>query len=143
MSTKIPGNWAAFLRVDLNKQELFVELAKNLKHKTLSQGKQLFTTILGDCASSSTVADVGALIPCTHQEANTRIFLHVTEAASAGHRRVIVRTTDSDVVVLSVSTCVTLGQKIDELWIAFGMRRSYRYIPVYMSLHASLDHPKQ
>ena len=31
LSTKVPGNWAVFLRMDLNKQELFVELAKSLK----------------------------------------------------------------------------------------------------------------
>ena len=37
LSTKVPGNWAAFLRVDLNKQELFLELAKNLKLVTLPQ----------------------------------------------------------------------------------------------------------
>eukprot|EP00745_Piridium_sociabile_P029611 TRINITY_DN48831_c1_g1_i5.p1 TRINITY_DN48831_c1_g1~~TRINITY_DN48831_c1_g1_i5.p1 ORF type:complete len:333 (-),score=65.80 TRINITY_DN48831_c1_g1_i5:455-1453(-) len=132
LSTRIPGNWAAFLRVDLNKQELFVEMTKNLKLITLPQGKQLFSTILGDCASSSTGADVGAVAPCTHEEADTRMFLHVAAAASAGHRRVIVRTTDSDVVVLGVSTFVALGQKIDELWIAFGMRRRYRYIPVHV-----------
>lgn len=37
LSTKVPGNWAAFLRVDLNKQELFIELAKCLKHMILPQ----------------------------------------------------------------------------------------------------------
>ena len=46
-STKIPSNRAAFLRVDLNKQEFFVELAKK-KNIMLPQDKQLFTTILGD-----------------------------------------------------------------------------------------------
>lgn len=35
LSTKVPGNWAAFLRVDLNKQEFFVEMAKCLKLMTL------------------------------------------------------------------------------------------------------------
>eukprot|EP00745_Piridium_sociabile_P029607 TRINITY_DN48831_c1_g1_i4.p3 TRINITY_DN48831_c1_g1~~TRINITY_DN48831_c1_g1_i4.p3 ORF type:complete len:129 (-),score=27.86 TRINITY_DN48831_c1_g1_i4:850-1236(-) len=30
LSTRIPGNWAAFLRVDLNKQELFVEMTAML-----------------------------------------------------------------------------------------------------------------
>ena len=131
-STKVPGNWAAFLRVDLNKQKLFVEIAKNLKLITVPQGKQLFTTVLGDCASSPSGVDVGALTPCTHEEADTQIFLHVAAAASDGHRRVMIRTTDSNVVVLGVSTCVALGQKVDELWIAFGMRRSYRYIPVHI-----------
>ena len=37
LSTKVPGNWAAFLRVDQNKEELFVELAKSLKIMTLPQ----------------------------------------------------------------------------------------------------------
>lgn len=37
LATKVPGNWAAFLRVDLNKQELFVELAKCLQNMTLNQ----------------------------------------------------------------------------------------------------------
>ena len=47
----------------------------------------------------------------------------------AGHRRVIVRTSDCD-VVLVVSTFVALGQQIDERWIAFGMCQRYRYIRV-------------
>ena len=41
-TSKIPGNWAAFLRVDLNKEELFVEIAKNLELLQLPDGKQLF-----------------------------------------------------------------------------------------------------
>ena len=35
LSTKIPGNWASFLRVDMNKQELFVELAQSMKNLQL------------------------------------------------------------------------------------------------------------
>ena len=37
LATKTPSNWAAFLRVNLNKQELFVELAKSLKLLSLPQ----------------------------------------------------------------------------------------------------------
>ena len=45
VSTKVPGNWAAFLRVDLNKQELFVVLAKELKTVTLPQvSRYIFVT---------------------------------------------------------------------------------------------------
>ena len=58
----------------MNKQELFVEMAKNCKVITLPQGKQLFITNFGDWASSSTGTDVGALAPCTHEEADTRFF---------------------------------------------------------------------
>lgn len=79
-----------------------------------------------DCASAPAGADVGSLAPCTHEEADTRMYLHVAAATIAGHRHVMVRTNDSDVVVLGVSTVVTLGQRIDELWIAFGTRGNFR-----------------
>lgn len=93
---------------------------------TCFQGKQLFTTILSDCVTSPAGGDISALAPCTHEEADSRIFLHVAAITYAGHQRVIVRTSDSDVVVLAVSTFTALGNKIDELWIAFGMRCHFR-----------------
>ena len=95
--------YIAFLRVDLNKQEFLVELAKTLKNITLPQDKQLFTTILGDCASSLPDSGVSAVVPSTQEEANTRLFLCVAATTVAGHRRINIRTSDSDVVVLVVS----------------------------------------
>lgn len=83
--------------------------------------------MLEDCVSSPAGIDTDALAPCTHEEDDTRIFLHVAAATVAGHRHVIVRSSDSDVVVLAIATFVELGQKIDELWIAFGARRHFRY----------------
>lgn len=83
--------------------------------------------MLGDCVSSPAGMDIDALAPCTHEEADTRIFLHVAACTLAGHRRVIVRSSDSDVVVLGITAFVSLGQRIDELWIAFGARRHFRY----------------
>ena len=74
-------------------------------------------------------ADVGAVAPCTQDEADTRLFLHVAATTVEGHRRVMVRTIDSDVVVLGISTFVALRQQIEELWISFGMRQRYRFIP--------------
>ena len=41
----------------------------------------------------------------------------------------MVRTTDSDVVVLDISAFVSLSQDFDELCVAFGMQ--HRYIPVH------------
>ena len=98
---------------------------------TLPQGKHLFTTILSDCASSLSDVDVCAVAPCTQEEADTKFFLHVATTTVADHLRVKVRTSDSDVVVLGVSTFVALRQQTDGLWIAFGMRQHYRYIPVH------------
>ena len=70
-----------------------MELAKNLKLLQLPLEKQLFSTILDDFSSSQICANVDAVAPCTHDEADTLIFFHVAAAASVGHRRVIVRTT--------------------------------------------------
>ena len=66
-TTKIPGNSAAFLRVDLNKQDFFGEMSNNLKLVELPDGKQLFTTILEKCLSSPLDADVSDLSPCTQE----------------------------------------------------------------------------
>ena len=93
MSTKVPGNWASFIRVDKNKQELSVELVKNLK-LLQTPVKQLFTTILDDFSSSPTCANVDAEAPCTQDEVDIHKFLHVAAARFVGHRRLIVRTTD-------------------------------------------------
>ena len=55
--------------------------------------------MLGDCVSSPEGIGIDALAPCTHEAADTRVFLHVAAATLAGHHRVIVRSSDSDVVV--------------------------------------------
>ena len=40
------------------------------------------------------------LQPCAYEEADTRILLHVAHCASQGYQRVIIRTVDTDVVIL-------------------------------------------
>ena len=80
MSTKVPGNWASFIRVDKNKQELSVELVKNLK-LLQTPVKQLFTTILDDCWRWCS----SALRRYTCDEADTRIFLNVAASVFVGN----------------------------------------------------------
>ena len=82
--------------------------------------------MLEDCVTSPAGINIDALAPCTQEEADTRLFLHVAAATLAGHRRVIVRSSDSEVVVLAIEAFVALEQRIDELWIAFGVRRHFR-----------------
>ena len=40
--------------------------------------------------------------PCSHEEADSRMLLHVTHAAKHGHHQILIRTVDTDVVVLAV-----------------------------------------
>ncbi|KAG7234990.1 hypothetical protein INR49_003472 [Caranx melampygus] len=98
----------------------------------VDSGKELFTTMLENCVSSPAGIDTDTLAPCTYEEADTRIFLHVAAATVTGHCQVIVCSSDSDVVVLAIAIFVALGEKIDELWIAFGVRRHFSLDVVHL-----------
>ena len=70
---------------------------------------------------------VDRIDPCSHEEADTRMFLHVAHAVQEGHRKIMIRTVDTDVVVLAISCCQRLAQ-LEELWVAFGTGRNLRYL---------------
>ena len=59
--------------------------------------------------------------PCTHEEADTRIMLHVADAAEHGFKKIMVRTVDPDVVVILISHIQDILAQ--EVWIAFGIVR--------------------
>ena len=42
------------------------------------------------------------ILPCNHQGADGRIFLNVLDVSYQGHSKVLIRTSDSDVVVIAV-----------------------------------------
>ena len=73
--------------------------------------------------------DFSALMPCSHEEADTRICVHVNDIANKGSSKVMIFTVDTDVVVLAVS----LYNEIDlqELWVAFGKNNSRKFIPAH------------
>ncbi|KAG7170274.1 hypothetical protein Hamer_G016077 [Homarus americanus] len=64
------------------------------------------------------------IVQCTHEEADTRIFVHVAHMVSVGYK-VMVRTMDSDVVRLVVSVAAKLDT---EIWVAFGTGNNFHYI---------------
>ena len=65
--------------------------------------------------------------PCSHEEADSRMLLHVTHAAQHGRHQVLIRTVDTDVVVLAVFAITYLPAGC-ELWVAFGTSKSFRYM---------------
>ena len=77
--------------------------------------------------SSPLREDRSLIEPCTHEEADTRIGLHLLDIANNGHKDVMVRTTDTDVVVLILSNLHNLS--VNEMWISFGVGKHHRYIP--------------
>ena len=47
--------------------------------------------------------DTSQISPCNHEEADTRIILHVKDAVQTGMRQIMIRTVDTDVVVIAMS----------------------------------------
>lgn len=124
---KLPGDWGSFLRVDENKTELFKYLAEQTVSVEIP-GKQVLSTS-DNVVLSRSRDDLSGVSPCTHEEADTRLLLHALDASKEGFKKVMVRTVDTDVVVLAVTYFGLLS--LDELWIAFGCRKSFRYISVH------------
>ena len=126
-TVKIPPNWKSFLRIDDNKTELFGLLAQEVR-SIEAAGKDVYSTYGNQVVSNTTRENLEDLQPCNHEEADTRIFLHVLDAVKQ-HRRIMIRTIDTDVFVLAVSQMQTIPQK--EVWLAFGMGKLFRYYPIH------------
>ena len=78
---------------------------------------------------SSTTIDKAGLAPCNHEEADTRIFVHARHASVNGMKKILIRTVDTDVVILAIAFAKRL--KVEELWVAFGVGKQLRYVPIH------------
>lgn len=123
----IPLNWKSFLRLDDNKTELFQYLAVNVASISLPDVDVISTT--GVDVISSTAIDKEGLAPCNHEEADTRIFVHAKHASVSGMKKILIRTVDTDVVILAIAFVHKL--EVEELWVAFGVGKHLRYLPIH------------
>ena len=86
----------------------------------------------GDGAISNRVRSLDAVAPCSHEEADTRVFVHARDATLQGSKSIIINVKDTDVVVIAVSTMPSLQELgLEHLWIAFGQGANARWIPVH------------
>ena len=84
---------------------------------------------LGSEVLCSPEQDTSGLESCNHEEADTRIFLHMQDGIERqGLNRVVIHTVDTDVVVLRISA-VSQRDAL-KLFIAFGTQKNFRYINV-------------
>ena len=97
------------MRLDLNKKELFAFLTAAISESFNHDGKQLVITDGDQVVCLPHQPDVHSLAPCSHEEADSCMMLHVAHAAKQGHHQVLVRTVDTDVVVLAVMVAETEG----------------------------------
>ena len=77
------------------------------------------------------------MAPCSQEEADTWMFLHVADAIQSGFtgfRKVVVRTVDTDVLVLAVALLdklQMLTEGRDHLWVTFVTVMNLRYLAAH------------
>ena len=69
---------------------------------------------------------------CNHEEADTRILVHVKDALEKGARSVFVRTVDTDLVVILIAEFTAFFTLRADLtvWVAFGMGKHFQYLNI-------------
>ena len=94
---KLPGNWKNVLRNDDDKDELFKFLGEECASMD-TLDKVIVSTLLDSVVSSRDGQNTVGLQPCSHEEADTQMLVHVKDTKS-----VMIRTVDTDIVVLTVA----------------------------------------
>ena len=86
--------------------------------------ERVISTVDVDVISSTTI-DKAGLVPCDHEEADTRIFIYAKHASVNGMKKILIRTADTDVVILAIVFAKKL--EVEELWVAFGVGKHLHY----------------
>jgi hypothetical protein len=133
---KLPGQWQDFLKDPENKEELFAFLSETIENSTFPPEKEVVVTF------GQNVIVRGSdhsMPPCDHEEADSRMLLHLQDALQQGARDCLIRTVDTDVLIILIgkfhhfrSMCPTAN-----IWVAFGTGRAFSYIhinPIAQSL---------
>ena len=127
-SATILQNLKTFLRSDENKKELFAFLSQQAG-KIEIDGKQVIVTNGKDVLCYPSTYTSEKLSPCSHEEADIRMMVHIADAVDKGHNSIMIRTVDTDVVVLAVAAVHTLG--IKELWVSFETGKNHKILPTH------------
>ena len=153
---KLPSKWLDFLRDPANKTELFSLLTSKVYEHNFPPGKEVHITsgnvslcmyapskpnfismsqkyviylnmpmLQGEAVVSNSTSHT--MEDCNHEEADTRIIVHLLHALLNGSKVVQVRTVDTDVVVLLIGKLHIILQEypLAEIWVAFGVGKSF------------------
>jgi hypothetical protein len=124
---KVPQNWQQFLRTDENKTELFTFLATQIT--TYNHAGNVIVATVKDQVICSDDVPVKLPSPCSHEEADTRMLLHARHARNSGFKTAMLRTVDTDVMVIGIACVKELT--LDSLWVAFGVGKHFRYLALH------------
>ena len=94
---KVPGKWNDFLKDDNNKKELFDFLSGKLSSFEHPVEKEVYVTSGTEVLSKGTDQQMHT---CNHEEADTRLLVHIVDAIQKGHSNCLIRTVDTDIIVI-------------------------------------------
>ena len=114
-NTPMVQHWTECLKDNSNKAELFHLIAEKITTNRTDHKMVLATH--GENVIFSSAIDIDHFSPCNHEETDTRMFLHLKDFSATGHRKVSLKTVDTDVVVIAISLFHKLD--LEELWIKF------------------------
>ena len=123
-STKIPKQWIYFLRNSENKKELFLFLSSQVRDQGITK---TFYLAEGE-GVGSTVGD--AFPNCDHEEADTRVVVHVLHAAERGYDRIVIRTSDTDIIVIMLFHLLNFQTRYPniKLFVSFGVEKYFQIL---------------
>ena len=146
-ATKVPGKWADFLKNDQNKTELFNFLSEKVSGQSFPSGKSIYishgrATLTNEGNSANEVVE-SAMGRTNHEEADTRILLHVRHAALGGKKLIEVRTGDSDIVVILMALFhnIKQGTNLQDIWVFFGAGKASRHLSI-ATMTEAIGRPK-
>ena len=126
--TKIYKDFQKFMRNDLNKTELFKMISETAVEEIPETETTVIATVGSGVLSNSNLNTLN-IEPCNHEEADTRLLLHVLDGAKSGIKKISIITVDTDVVVIAIQHFSALD--LEELWVEFGVGKSRKYIPIH------------
>ena len=132
---KVPENWICFLRDESNKKELFKYLTQKISSFDYPEGKEVFVTSDVNILTKGSNHD---MLPCDHEEADTRLLVHLVDALKNGCSSCVVRTVDTDVVVILVGKfhqLLTINPFVS-IWVAFGAGKAFTYFHINSICHS-------
>ena len=106
---------------------MFAYIAEELT-KTIHENF-IISTIGLDALCNHSDKPLENLTNCNHEEADTRIFVHAKDAYFKGYNSILIRTVDTDVVILAINVLNHIP--LNQLWIHFSVGKNARYIPVH------------
>ena len=133
ISDKIPipkgKEWTKLLSDIDSKSALFPYCSEKLLSLFEEKDCAFVSNIGEDTKCSKPEMNLTDLNPYGHEEADTGMFLQAKHAASHGHRKVPMRTVDSDIIIITILLFRHLG--FEQLWVGYGKGKYYTDVPIH------------